>query len=816
MRGFRKSKGCGCISFHKRSISSYEDESTSSCRSSEADVQVKTFRNRKIKPDGSLLHILLPRNLFKGWRRNGDISMTKIERTMKAAILIQRWYRRYLARMEVRRRYTWTIFQSIEYAGEQDQVKLYNFFNALLTHIPDATTRSMGSTATSKSSSIDSLEFRFEDESDEMEEEGMQHVDKRYRGIHINFPMKRHDLDALIEAFRKRKQHRLHARYVAGILKESIAQLKRLPNLNQASTAISKQVTICGDLHGKLDDLLVVFHKNGLPSAENPYVFNGDFVDRGKKGLEVLLLLLACLLVFPGGVFLNRGNHEDHIMNSRYGFVREVQSKYRRNSEKLLKLIETVYRWLPLGTIVNNKVLIVHGGISDTTDLDLIKSLDRGKYVSLLRPPITESTAPGAELIDKVEWKQVFDILWSDPQPGDGCIPNGLRGAGTYFGPDVTKRFLKRNKMMYLIRSHECKPEGYEISHNNKVITVFSASNYYELGSNKGAYLKLVGPQLDTHFVQYTAATSKTKRLTFRQKIGLVESSAIRELRGHIISNKERLRQEFEKADPNLTGFIPVSDWCRALETATELALPWRMLRDKLVALEPETQLVKYSTTFDKINNSDITTVQGANTVVETLYRNKSSLEAIFRIIDKDNSGYISLEEFSDACNLIREHMPNPITHDQLLDMCRLMDMNKDGLVDLNEFLETFRMVDPEQQSGQIRSFSGDLMSYRFSKGNNNNGLPEISTESMSPNVAQKTPDEVKSKKMSENGVQISSTLSEETIPEQHLEIFGSPVHASNGQSGIDTPLLSSPKTSNVTITITSTSPVSSPNSTSV
>lgn len=82
----------------------------------------------------------------------------------------------------------------------------------------------------------------------------------------------------------------------------------------------------------------------------------------------------------------------------RYGFIREVQSKYRvsfpgngflsysimdlnlqNNSEKLLKLIEGVYRWLPLGTIVNNKVLIVHGGISDTTDLDLIKSLDRGK-----------------------------------------------------------------------------------------------------------------------------------------------------------------------------------------------------------------------------------------------------------------------------------------------------------------------------------------------------------------------------------------------------------------------------------------------------
>lgn len=47
--------------------------------------------------------------------------------------------------------------------------------------------------------------MRFEDESDEGEEDGMQHVEKGYRGIHINFPMKRADLDALIDAFRKKK-----------------------------------------------------------------------------------------------------------------------------------------------------------------------------------------------------------------------------------------------------------------------------------------------------------------------------------------------------------------------------------------------------------------------------------------------------------------------------------------------------------------------------------------------------------------------------------------------------------------------------------
>lgn len=56
-------------------------------------------------------------------------------------------------------------------------------------------------------------------------------------------------------------------------------------------------------------------------------------------------------------------------------------NKQQHNAERLLKLIDEVYRWLPLGTIVNNRVLVVHGGISDSTDLDLIRSLDRGKVI---------------------------------------------------------------------------------------------------------------------------------------------------------------------------------------------------------------------------------------------------------------------------------------------------------------------------------------------------------------------------------------------------------------------------------------------------
>lgn len=102
-------------------------------------------------------------------------------------------------------------------------------------------------------------------------------------------------------------------------------------------------------------------------------------MDRGKKGLEVLLILLVCLLIYPGGVYLNRGNHEDAVMNLRYGFTREVHQKYKHNAERLLKLIDQVFRHLPLATLINNKIFVVHGGISDTTDLDLLNSVRRSK-----------------------------------------------------------------------------------------------------------------------------------------------------------------------------------------------------------------------------------------------------------------------------------------------------------------------------------------------------------------------------------------------------------------------------------------------------
>ena len=81
-------------------------------------------------------------------------------------------------------------------------------------------------------------------------------------------------------------------------------------------------------LIGQLSDLLHILDTAGLPSPTNKYIFNGDFVDRGEWGVEVMCILLAMLVARPDSVFLNRGNHEDYAICSVYGFQVECYEKY--------------------------------------------------------------------------------------------------------------------------------------------------------------------------------------------------------------------------------------------------------------------------------------------------------------------------------------------------------------------------------------------------------------------------------------------------------------------------------------------------------
>lgn len=72
------------------------------------------------------------------------------------------------------------------------------------------------------------------------------------------------------------------------------------------------------------------------------------------------------------------------------------------------------------------------------------------------------------------------------------------------FGPDVTQQFLQHNGLEYMIRSHEVKGEGYEVAHEGRCVTVFSAPNYCDTMGNKGAFITMTAPDLRPNFTTYS------------------------------------------------------------------------------------------------------------------------------------------------------------------------------------------------------------------------------------------------------------------------------------------------------------------------
>jgi serine/threonine-protein phosphatase 5 len=128
-----------------------------------------------------------------------------------------------------------------------------------------------------------------------------------------------------------RDQKKLHKKFATMIIQKATEIFEKEETLTRVPLDDLEEITVCGDVHGQYYDLLNIFKLNGNPSETNPYVFNGDFIDRGSFSVEVILTLLMWKICLPQHLYMTRGNHEASALNRMYGFYGEVTHKYTKD-----------------------------------------------------------------------------------------------------------------------------------------------------------------------------------------------------------------------------------------------------------------------------------------------------------------------------------------------------------------------------------------------------------------------------------------------------------------------------------------------------
>jgi protein phosphatase len=180
-------------------------------------------------------------------------------------------------------------------------------------------------------------------------------------------------------------------------------------------------------------------------------------------------LIFLLKIVYPTHIYVIRGNHEFESVCS--GFQHEIAQIYDKPAE-LFKAFISSFSVLPFGAVVDQLTICVHGGIGPA--LASIESIR-----AIVRPVTTFSTP------------EIRALVWSDPSTATAEFEDSPRGSGSLFGESALLAFLERSGAARLLRAHQHIPDGCMTLFDDRLVSIFSASNYCGTSGNAGAAMML-------------------------------------------------------------------------------------------------------------------------------------------------------------------------------------------------------------------------------------------------------------------------------------------------------------------------------------
>lgn len=292
------------------------------------------------------------------------------------------------------------------------------------------------------------------------------HATSEMEAIHSHLPFSKEEVDILLK------------------------EVAQIIHKEKTLVTVRSPVKVFGNLFGQYYDLMRFFEAYGNPSDVNPmgdinittYLFLGDYCDRGNYSLEVLFLLFALKVKYPDSIILLRGHHEDENVNKKLGLFEDCEKQ--KFDPLLFSKLNAIFDILPLACLIDNKILCMHGGIgSRVNSLNEIAKIQRPFSIS--------------QEVKNADQQMIIDILYSEYS--EDILDVALNeerdtykyGFVTKFGRDRLAKFLNDNGLSLLITSHSWVTEGVKAYNNDRLVIVYSASNYMDKAGNIAGILNV-------------------------------------------------------------------------------------------------------------------------------------------------------------------------------------------------------------------------------------------------------------------------------------------------------------------------------------